>query len=88
MFRCEIPAPDYWRWLKSSKTFSVTEICTKGKLNMENLIIRAVKLVGISNNPKQEPEVEHIPIVSLKQMSDDRWNELARANRKVRELYG
>ena len=55
---------------------------------MDNLIIRAVKLTGIQNDPEQEPEVKHIPIISLKQLSDERWNELARMNRKVRELYG
>lgn len=84
--KCEIPAPDYWRWLKSSKTFSVAKFYLKGKVNMENVIIRAVKLTGISICPEQKPEIEHIPVVSLKQMSDDRWNELARMNRKEREL--
>lgn len=66
----------------------MTQIYTKGKLNMNNLIIRAVKLTGISSNPKQKPDVRSIPIVSLSQLSDDRWNELARLNRKAREIYG
>lgn len=55
---------------------------------METLTIRAVKLTGIPSDPEQKQEARHIPIVSLKQMSDERWNELARMNRKVRELYG
>lgn len=52
---------------------------------MENLSIRAVKLTGIPSNPEQTPEVKHIPIISLKQLSDEKWNELASINRKVME---
>jgi hypothetical protein len=52
---------------------------------METLTIRAVKLTGIPSDPEQKQEARHIPIVSLKQMSDERWNELADINRKVRE---
>lgn len=55
---------------------------------MKTLIIRAVKLTGIPSDPEQKPDVKHIPIISLKQLSDERWNELAMMNRKVRELYG
>lgn len=54
---------------------------------MENLIIRAVKLTGIPSDPEQKPEVRHIPIVSLNQLSDERWNELARMNRMLRGNY-
>lgn len=53
---------------------------------MENLIIRAVKLTGIPSDPEQKPDVTNIPVITLNQMSDERWNELARMNRKVREL--
>lgn len=55
---------------------------------MQDLIIRAVKLTGIQSDLEQIPEVKHVPIISLHQLSDERWNELAKMNRKVRELYG
>ena len=80
------PAPDYWRWIKSSKPFSVADSFKKGKLKMENTVLRVVKLTGIEEVPEKEPDVKHIPIVSLKQLSDERWNQLARMNRKVRGL--
>ena len=52
---------------------------------MQDLIIRAVKLTGIPSDLEQKQEARHIPIVSLKQISDEKWNELADINRKVRE---
>lgn len=52
---------------------------------MKTLTLRTVKLTGIENDLEQKQEARHIPIVSLKQMSDERWNELADQNRKVRE---
>ena len=55
---------------------------------METLTLRAVKLKGIPSDPEQKQDVKHIPIITLNQLSDERWNELARMNRKVRELYG
>ena len=60
----------------------------KEKLKMENTVLRVVKLTGLEEAPEKEPDVKHIPIVSVKQLSDERWNQLARMNRKVRELYG